>query len=357
MPEINLQEIIKNDMQNMQTFSDQQAVAPKIETKAPEIKVDAEVKPEVKTEVAPEVKPEVKLEAKTEDANGQAQTPDADTAFKELDKPWAAKTADEKAPVVVDPKDVKTLREELSKATETLKILEDPGIKAYLIAKAKGKTIFDIFDEAVKTPDVTKMSDEDVWKTELSLNKLSDEEIEDELKAWKEMSPLSRKREANKIRESLATKRNAELKEYADTAFASTADSQKKQADVATKSFNAYEALVDKHKGQKLFGVLEIDDSIANGVKDFYKNEELIPTKEDGTFDEGRMLEAAALLKYKDLIFENVARYAYKAAYDKFVSEHSVKNNPVVTSGSAGSTPTNLADIIAKDMAGFAQQK
>lgn len=280
-------------------------------------------------------------------ASGEAAptgTP-VEQAFDKIAKPWETGSGQQAADST--PKDVSAVQAELDKIKA---ILERPSVKSILAAEAEGRSIFDVVANELKTPDTSKMSDEDVFKLDLADLNLSEEELRQEMDNWNSKSPAEKKREVKALRAKFDTQRTQELTKYADSALSSTANNRAQERDIVTKSAEAFETKVDSMKGQKLFGVLEIDDATSKTMKEALSKEDLLPKKADGTYDDTALMEMVAFRKFKDLIFTNIARTAFKSAYDVFVKENSVENHPVQTGGAGAGAPLTLEAQIRRDI-------
>lgn len=275
-----------------------------------------------------------------------------DTILSDEDKFWADKGDQGGAG---DPPATKTPEEyqKMMQENEQLKtIVNDPFIKSLLAAKESGQNPIDFLTEGVKTPDPRNMSDEAIYKDLLRTRGLSEEEQELMMDKWNEMDPLTRKEKIDEHKKLMVKSRAEEAQNYAEEKFQGWDQFKRQEASNLSKTVESYQSLVESVKGQKFLNVVEMNDEIVNDLKSAFDKGDIIPKKEDGTYDEAGILKMVMFQKYGDLIIENIAKTAAWKAYEKYVTENTVPTRQVQGSSSSSGGGTNLEEAVKADMEG-----
>lgn len=275
-----------------------------------------------------------------------------DTILSDEDKFWADKGGEgggNNSPATKTPEEYQKVMQE----NEQLKtIINDPFIKSLLAAKESGQNPIDFLTEGVKTPDPRNMSDEAVYKDLLRTRGLSEEEQEMMMDKWNEMDPLTRKEKIEEHKKSMTMARAKEAEAYAGEKFEGWDQFKRQEASNLSKTVENYQSLVDSLKGQKFLNVVEMNDEIVNDLKGAFDKGDIIPKKEDGTYDEAGILKMVMFQKYGGLIIENIAKTAAWKAYEKYVTENTVPTKQVQGSSSSSGGGTNLEEAVRADMEG-----
>jgi len=216
----------------------------------------------------------------------------------------------------------------LAKMNELKEFEESEVYKIFQKAKQENKNPLDLVKELVVI-DVDKMSDEDLVAYEGKKHGLTEDELNEEIRALENRSPLERKKYLNGIREQLKTDNEALKKKFEPTKAPEPKPIPEEVRLKAKESENKLGEILDNLHGKKYLGV-DFTPSRLKQIED--KVFKLISTdpedymdKTNGTLNMAKAVEHAIQLKFNSIIVSDAERRGKEAGKFEMAKN---KHNP-----------------------------
>lgn len=228
----------------------------------------------------------------------------------------------------------------LAKMNE-LKEFEDSEVyKIFQKAKQENKNPLDLVKELVVI-DVDKMSDEDLVAYEGKKHGLTEDELNEEIRALENRSPLERKKYLNGIREQLKTDNEALKKKFEPARAPEPKPIPEEVKLKAKESENKLGEILDNLHGKKYLGV-DFTPSRLKQIEDkVYKLVNTDPEDymdKNGTLNMAKAVEHAIQLKFNSIIVSDAERRGKEAGKFEMAKN---KHNPSKDGYGSAKAPLN----------------
>lgn len=271
--------------------------AAKVEPPATPAKQE-EKKPEPKAETPPAEKPEI--------VKPKNKVKETLTSF--FDKKIS--NGEEPKPKGISQEEYDSLKKEL----------DDPAYKIIKEAKANGKDLFEILEE-IKGVDPAQMSEEQLYRYELSRNGITQPEEQDaEWESFQGMSKLSQKKEIEAIKRTLTGDREQRIKEFYGKVSAPDPN-QKLRHEQAQRDAVEFSDTITSFIDKEVIPGVVFTKDIAQKIIDRYAKNEAMPKKADGSIDAQALITRDIKAEMFDLCMETLSEHSKAEGIQEILNE------------------------------------
>lgn len=200
-----------------------------------------------------------------------------------------------------------------AKYEETLKIVQDPAVKAILEARKNNVNLVDLFSKFT-VDDFKGKSNTEIWVDHLKRKGITDENIlENEADKFDAMNILAQQELVDKIKAEVNKQKEEELIKLLGTP---TAEAKEREAEAMNtlKASEELKGLTESIIGKEVYGVVytpEINNQVIERISKGF------PRREDGTIDTQEVFKMYFLAECFDIIIDTATKEAFASGVEE----------------------------------------